>query len=154
MIPANAGKTYRELLTRTCQKILDLASTFAKPQEHVSYRNLIALKAGIPVGQWRDSNDGLGGGRYPYDVNTGLMPAALHAIADLAERGTFPDQRWNKVARECAEVWEHQAPIHFVVSNPPRYSYGTLCRRSVDIRQGSIPQKDAERRLEEYEQRY
>lgn len=153
MIPANAGKTYRELLAQTCQKILDLAMSFARPEGHVSYKNLIALKAGVPVGQWRDSNEGLGGGRYPYDVNTGLMPAALHAIADLAGCGIFPDQRWGKIARERAEIWEHHAPAHFIVSNTPRYPYETLCGRYVDIQQESIPRKDAEMRLGEYEQR-
>jgi len=43
--------------------------------------NLIALKPGVPVGQWRDSNTGLGGGRYPYDVNAVFTPAALDAAS-------------------------------------------------------------------------
>ena len=44
---------------------------------------LIALKEGYTVGDWRDSEDGLGGGRYPYDVNAVLVPAALAAADEL-----------------------------------------------------------------------
>jgi hypothetical protein len=43
--------------------------------------NLIAIRSA--VGQWRDSPMGLGGGRYPYDVNAILVPAALRAAAEL-----------------------------------------------------------------------
>ncbi len=45
--------------------------------------NLISLKPDISVGDWRDSTKGLGGGRYSYSVNVGLIPAALEAIQRL-----------------------------------------------------------------------
>jgi len=63
--------------------MLNLAKPFSKPGGNAAHKNLVALKEGQSVGQWRDSNDGLGGGRYPYDVNTGLMPAALRAISKV-----------------------------------------------------------------------
>ncbi|KAI4247874.1 MAG: hypothetical protein LQ352_006071 [Teloschistes flavicans] len=105
LIPLNKGRTYRELLNRTCQRIMDLAAPFSQPGGSATYTNLIALKAGQPVGQWRDSNDGLGGGRYPYDVNTALMPAALRAIADLARAGAVGrDQAWKSISHEEAQA--------------------------------------------------
>ena len=42
-------------------------------------------KAGKPVGQWRDSNEGIGRGRYPYDVNAVWMPASLRAIGGFLD---------------------------------------------------------------------
>jgi hypothetical protein len=39
------------------------------------------------AGQWSDSADGLAGGRYPYDVNCILVPAALVATARLTASG-------------------------------------------------------------------
>ncbi|KAL8691990.1 MAG: hypothetical protein Q9218_002882 [Villophora microphyllina] len=107
LIPSNKGRTYGQLLDRTCRKIMDSAKPFSQSGESATYRNLIPLKEGQPVGQWRDSNDGLGGGRYPYDVNTALMPAALRAIADLARAGAVgKDEEWGSSANKCAEVWE------------------------------------------------
>ena len=84
-----------------------MAEPFTRPDGNATYKNLIALKEGVPVGQWRDSNDGLGGGRYPYDVNTALMPAALRAIAELARSGAFEkEDGWGDIAGKRAEVWE------------------------------------------------
>ncbi len=39
------------------------------------------------VGQWRDSEDGLAGGRYPYDVNAVFVPAAMAAIEKFVLSG-------------------------------------------------------------------
>ena len=84
-----------------------MAEPFTRPGGNATYKNLIALKEGVPVGQWRDSNDGLGGGRYPYDVNTALMPAALRAMAELARAGAFEkEDGWGDNADKRAEVWE------------------------------------------------
>lgn len=61
--------------------------------------NLIHLNDGESVGQWRDSNTGLGGSRIPYDVNTALVPAALRAIAALAQEGYFAEHpTWSTIA--------------------------------------------------------
>ena len=62
--------------------MLHAAARFADdPRAH----NLIALKPGFDAGQWRDSNDGLGGGRFPYDVNAVFVPAALEAAGRFFE---------------------------------------------------------------------
>ena len=98
-----------------------MAEPFARPGGNATYKNLIALKEGVPVGQWRDSNDGLGGGRYPYDVNTALMPAALRAISNLAR--TTPINKgdeWGEIAQKRAEVWETLTLDFFNVELQPK----------------------------------
>ncbi len=49
--------------------------------------NLVGLKEGRMTGQWRDSEEGLGRGRYAYDVNAVFVPAALDAIDRLLKSG-------------------------------------------------------------------
>jgi hypothetical protein len=86
--------------------------------------NLIALKPGFDAGQWRDSNDGLGGGRFPYDVNAVFVPAALEAAGRFFESGLL-DSYLNSADRELfshakamAEVWRSKAGPLFDVSVP------------------------------------
>ncbi|KAL9609161.1 MAG: hypothetical protein Q9167_006056 [Letrouitia subvulpina] len=119
LVSSNAGKTYGQLLKCTCKKILDLSEPFSEAGGQTTYKNLIALKDGQPVGQWRDSNDGLGGGRYPYDVNTALMPAALRAIAELARAGAFQEEvGWNDLANRRASAWETLSLNFFTIKIP------------------------------------
>lgn len=93
-----------------------MAKPFAETDAHGTFKNLISLGKGQPVGQWRDSNDGLGGGRYPYDVNTALMPAALRAISALARMNAIERKNdWVQTSDEYAEVWESRAPQYFTV---------------------------------------
>ena len=116
LIAANNGLSYGDLLALTCLKILRLAKPLACNGSDVTFRHLIALKEGIPVGQWRDSNDGLGGGRYPYDVNIALMPAALRAISKLAEAGVFGGEpNLGADADQYAVAWERNALRFFKV---------------------------------------
>jgi hypothetical protein len=86
------------------------------------YDNLISLKPGHRTGQWRDSEDGIGGGRYPYDVNAVLVPAALEATARLLASGlldTYVDDEDRKTlgagttASAAAKVWRDRAPSLF-----------------------------------------
>ncbi|AEO67894.1 uncharacterized protein THITE_2049447 [Thermothielavioides terrestris NRRL 8126] len=115
-LPGNAGLTYLELAQRTAEKIMRLAAPFAAPGGQ-TVDNLMHLNPGVPVGEWRDSNNGLGGGRIPFDVNTALMPAALRAIAALSRAGFFsthPD--WKDAADRYAQVWEDETLQFFRVS--------------------------------------
>lgn len=86
---------------------------------------LIALKDGLNVGQWRDSETGLGGGRYPYDVNAVLVPAALAAIARFADSGlldpylTPTDRMLLARAAQLAQVWSRRAAPLFRVTVAP-----------------------------------
>ncbi|HZY34217.1 MAG TPA: hypothetical protein VFE75_10660 [Rhodanobacter sp.] len=85
------------------------------------YANLIALKPGSSVGQWRDSNEGIGRGRYPYDVNAVWMPAALRAIGDFLDSGLLdayvsPEQHERlRAAAARAADWERHAAGLFAV---------------------------------------
>jgi hypothetical protein len=86
--------------------------------------HLIALKPGVSVGEWRDSEDGIGGGRYPYDVNAALVPAALEAAAQLNDSGllsaylTAGDRALFGRASQMAATWRAQAPQLFDVTLP------------------------------------
>ena len=92
----NTGLTYAELAETTVSKIMNATAAFAADGGQVK-ENLIHLRENEPVGEWRDSNGGLGGGRIPYDVNAAIAPAGLRAIAALSRAGFFtahPD--WNE----------------------------------------------------------
>jgi hypothetical protein len=86
--------------------------------------HLIGLKDGLAVGDWRDSETGLGGGRYPYDVNAVLVPAALAAIAELQASGLLApylageDELLLARASRLAQVWRQRAPPLFAVRIP------------------------------------
>ncbi|THU89762.1 hypothetical protein K435DRAFT_728809 [Dendrothele bispora CBS 962.96] len=74
--------TYAEILERISTYNYARALPFHANQ---SYNNLLSLRPGQPVGNWRDSNEGLGFGLYPFDVNTALVPASLRAVERLIE---------------------------------------------------------------------
>jgi hypothetical protein len=86
--------------------------------------NLVGIKPGRMTGNWRDSEQGLGRGRYPYDVNAALVPAALDAVARLLDSGLLDDYldaeqlHTLKRAREAAQTWTAQAPPLFNVDIP------------------------------------
>ncbi|MBN8646464.1 MAG: hypothetical protein J0L55_00810 [Caulobacterales bacterium] len=78
------GQTNGSSLVSNLVYIINQSQKFAYEPK---YQNLIALKNGKKAGQWRDSDFGLGGGIYPYDVNAIFVPNALNAIADLYKSG-------------------------------------------------------------------
>jgi len=82
------GQRFADQVRKNLDLVLKLAAPFAREPRAV---NLIALKEGVPVGNWRDSNNGLGGGRYPFDVNVALVPAALRAAERLYRSGLLGD---------------------------------------------------------------
>ncbi|MCA8214231.1 hypothetical protein LGN20_09955 [Burkholderia cepacia] len=109
---------------RLVVNLLHVANTAQPFAQQPSVANLIHLRPGEIVGNWRDSTDGLGGGVYPYDVNAVLVPAALRAAnafltrglldpyLDAGQRGTLAN-----TANQAA-TWETQAPPLFQVSVP------------------------------------
>lgn len=116
--PDNAGLTYRELATLNAEKIMRDTAAFASEGGQVQ-ENLIRLREGEIVGEWRDSAYGIGGGRIPYNVNTAIAPAGLRAIAALADAGFFPDHPdWAELATEYAQVWEDETLHFFEVTVP------------------------------------
>ena len=108
-------------LASNLRLVLQSAAPFA---QEPSRAHLVSLKSGIAVGQWRDSEDGLGGGRYPYDVNAVLVPAALDAAARLQASGllqpylTAADRESFGRAAGMADSWRRQAAPLFDVTLP------------------------------------
>ncbi|PVI04049.1 hypothetical protein DM02DRAFT_726131 [Periconia macrospinosa] len=112
----NAGTSYRQLAQATAEKIMKTSAPFASSQ---TVENLIHLNNGESVGEWRDSSNGLGGGRTPYDVNTALVPAGLRAIGRLARADFFEGRDdWKTLADEYAQVWEDKTLDFFKVTIP------------------------------------
>jgi hypothetical protein len=105
-------------LARNFAWVARSAQPFAQKPEAA---NLISLKPGLKYGEWRDSQDGLAGGRYPYDVNVVFVPAAMAAIekfvlAGLLEPYLSHDQRQAIAnAGDMAVVWSREAPALFRV---------------------------------------
>jgi len=105
-------------LMQNLRLVLASAAAFARDP---SPANLITLKPGYSVGEWRDSEHGLAGGRYPYDVNAVLVPAALTAAAELYDSGLLApyvklhDPALFARAAELASVWRAKAPPLFDV---------------------------------------
>jgi hypothetical protein len=115
-----AGETYRDALLRNFRFVLDQAAPFA---ERPGVEHLIALRPGELAGEWRDSDNGLGGGTIAYNVNAVFVPAALRAIARLADSDLLdakkaPAAGLDRAAR-MAEVWTTEAPRVFTVSVTP-----------------------------------
>ncbi|TBU38411.1 hypothetical protein BD309DRAFT_1022886 [Dichomitus squalens] len=106
--------TYADILNRTIHYNLQRATPFSQ-SPNVS--NLIGLRPGQPVGNWRDSNEGLGYGFYPFDVNMALVPASLRATQKLIEGGILDFAALNAShVANVASVWEAHAPALFDVT--------------------------------------
>ncbi len=99
-----AGLSYVAALERNLDLVIKRATPFAdKPGP----TTLVALMPGLPVGEWRDSEIGLGHGRYAFNVNVALVPAALEAAARLYESpllGAKASAAAN--ARRLAKAWQ------------------------------------------------
>ncbi|AIF48644.1 lipoprotein [Dyella japonica A8] len=110
-----------DALVRNLLFVAHSSEAFAKQPV---YSNLVSLKPDAKVGQWRDSNEGIGRGRYPYDVNAVWMPAALRAIGQFLDAGllddyTTPAQREQlRTAARSAGDWEQHASALFTVHLP------------------------------------
>jgi hypothetical protein len=112
------GERVGAALTRNFVFVTRSARAFANKPEPA---NLISLKPGLSVGQWRDSQDGLAGGRYPFDVNAVFVPAAMSAIAQFVQSGLLKPYLKAEhhealaAASDIAEVWSREAPALFHV---------------------------------------
>jgi hypothetical protein len=112
------GEKVGAALARNFTFVARASRAFAdKPQP----ANLISLKSGLNFGEWRDSQDGLAGGRYPYDVNAVFVPAALAAIEKFVLSGvlrpylTMEQRRALANAGSMGVVWGREAPKLFRV---------------------------------------
>ncbi len=137
-----SGESYGAALARNLQFVLEETRAFAGAPD---WTNLIRLKNGSHAGEWRDSEEGLGGGRIPYNVNAVLAPAALRAAARLAASGLLDpyiaEDRSNFAAAGfMAAVWEREAPPLFRM----RIENGAARKRAVDYaRSLGLPSEEA-----------
>lgn len=112
------GETVGAALVRNFTWLARSVRPFAQAPQPA---NLISLKPGLSYGQWRDSQDGLAGGRYPFDVNVAFVPAAMNAIekfmlSGLLEPYLSPESRKAlATAGNVADVWAREAPALFRV---------------------------------------
>lgn len=104
------------MLLRTIIYNLARAIPFA---QNATFVNLLSLRPGQPVGNWRDSNQGLGYGFYPFDVNTALVPASLRATESLLAANILNFTAFGVDASNVgavADVWEQNSLALFEVS--------------------------------------
>lgn len=114
-----SGESAGAALGRNFAFVVRSARAFA---DEPAVGNLVALKPGVDVGQWRDSEDGLAGGRYAYDVNAVLVPAALAAIARIVDEGLLAGHASPVAFADAdafARAWTGNAPPLFEVELPP-----------------------------------
>ena len=116
--------------------VLQAAAPFAAEPRT---RNLIALKRGFSVGEWRDSNTGLGGGRLPYDVNAVFAPAALDAAARFFASGLLDpylaaeDRGIFSRAQAMAGIWRAKAGPLFDVAIPNATARADIVRYAAEL---------------------
>lgn len=129
------GEMFGDLAVKNLRFVVARASAFARDP---AAKNLISLKNGEVAGNWRDSDEGLGGGRYPFDVNAALVPAALEATARLADSGLlgpYLDGEANEFApaSAAAQIWREDAPRFFAVSLDHRKAQRRIARYAREI---------------------
>lgn len=128
---SNGSRRMGDALITNIRFVIKQAKAFADAPRST---NLVALKAGKDAGDWRDSKDGLGGGRYPYDVNAVLVPAALDAIdalnrAGLLEPFLVPNDRPQLAdLPRIAQVWRDRAPPLFLQTVGPETARTAVTR--------------------------
>ncbi len=99
-------------LVQNLRLVIQSATAFSDAPQ---VKHLIGLKRKVMAGQWRDSDDGLGGGRYPYDVNAVFVPAALKAAGRFYASGLLDpylsreDRTQFARAATMAGVWRAKA---------------------------------------------
>ena len=109
------------LMVRNLRFVIGQARAFAADPQ---WRNLIAIKPGRMTGQWRDSEEGIGRGRYPFDVNAVFVPAALDAASRLYRAGLLDrylsaaDRAVFARAEGDARLWRERAPSLFAGTAP------------------------------------
>lgn len=126
-----AGTTYGAALAQNFRHVVTMARAFADAPD---WRNLVALKPGEYAGNWRDSREGLGGGRIPYDVNGVFVPAALAAIDRFRAGGALGTHLAPETAAvlapagAMARTWRREAPGWFDVEVDPASAAETVAR--------------------------
>lgn len=103
------GVSYRDTLAKNLDLVLARATPYAGSG---AAGDLVALKAGVNVGEWRDSPEGLGNGTIAFNVNVALVPAALEAAQTLY--GLLGDAAKATEAGTLLQGWSN-VESHFAV---------------------------------------
>jgi hypothetical protein len=133
---AQAAGRNGSALVRNLRFVVASAAPFARAPE---WRHLVALKPGQVAGNWRDSEAGLGHGRFPYDVNGILVPAALLAIARLQDSGLLDPYLDEQAAADLqpaghmAATWRRNAAPLFDVDVTPAQAHAAVAGYARDI---------------------
>ena len=139
---AASGAPAGAALARNLDWLVERAAAFTNDPRAT---NLVGIKAGRMTGNWRDSEQGMGRGRYAYDVNAALVPAALDAAARLAASGLLSDYsdaaRMRRLERAAASarIWSAQAPRFFRVEIPAARAREAIAAYATEIRVDAEP---------------
>jgi hypothetical protein len=107
-----SGESYQSALKRNIDLVVQRATPFTQNPVATNLVSIIHPE----VGNWRDSGAGLGFGKYPYDVNVSLVPAALRGAASLYAAGLLgADTSRAATLNTMAETWETKAPALFEI---------------------------------------
>ena len=131
-----------DALVSNARFIIAHARPFARDPR---WPNLVSLAKGMDAGEWRDSNDGLGGGRYPYDINAVLVPAALQSIDAMARAGLLApylkpaDTASFADLTTMATTWSAHAPGLFAQTVPADAARDAIRRYATRVGVSAAP---------------
>ncbi|MGZ3649746.1 MAG: hypothetical protein ACXWR1_04785 [Bdellovibrionota bacterium] len=139
------GLPVRDLVRSNFENVIKASAAFAKNPQ---FRNLIRLRPNETVGNWRDSENGLGGGVYPFDVNAAFVPAALHELERVyqANSGVFHDKEKATALGQAFKIWNTKVVPLFLVKYPAHElaKYGEALWKELGPGAGPIPPAPAE----------
>ncbi|MDY0745134.1 hypothetical protein SNE35_11470 [Paucibacter sp. R3-3] len=144
------GIAYGELVMRNASAVMAKSQPFFKDPR---WSNLVALKPGEVVGDWRDSSDGLGGGRYPYSVNAALVPAALRAVAALGRADLLAPYASRSALEQLASadlaatVWETEVPKLYEVRVSREIAAQAIARHADEMGASAVLVPEGETRF-------
>lgn len=147
------GRRLGDALMTNIRFVAGQAQAFSRDPR---WQNLISLRQGMDVGEWRDSNEGLGFGRYPYDVNAVLVPAALEAAHALASAGLLDayagpeDKAMLADLARTAKVWRDKAPPMFLQTVQPAAARAAIAAYATQENVPDAAALDAARRAIRY----
>jgi hypothetical protein len=130
------GERHGDALVRNFLWVVTRTAQFAAAPQAT---NLVSIKDGRRTGQWRDSEEGLGRGRYAYDVNAVFVPAALEAI-DRLLKSALLDSYLTTTHRETLaqaaaqrSVWSTKAPPLFLMTVPAEQARASIETYAADV---------------------
>jgi hypothetical protein len=114
------GLPVRDLVQKNYEYVFKNTRAFAL---NPIFQNLIRLKPGHTTGQWRDSEIGLGGGVYPFDVNAAIVPGTLQVLSEVYgdHQNEFYDAGMARTLQEMTQVWSNNVlPLYMVKVSAPQ----------------------------------